>query len=576
MWGVEKRQARGRGGIVAACVALACLCSLPPAGAAAAAEAAKVEVGKVRLGLPTNGGGALLVPVRYPIEFAGRGVTLDVALMHRGSGAIESRRLRVRPSSGPLRQPERRRGFTFVHRVDLAPPLARLARRGAEVRVRAGGRLDFNGDGLAELRSGDRETQTLRSGTGAGLCSSLPRLRVRPQGRAVVALPACASWVRWRLDARPEHGSSRIRDGKLIFKPGRKFRGTASIALRGRTLGAVASAAGEAPAAQLQVTVGSGGGAVVRALGDSVTAGFGYYDNGSSMEFASLLSCKPGATTYNDACSSNSTNTSNEGAVVNYSPDYGLANNVSWAAQWANSHGVTNYANYAISGSEPSDWAPGGQFYSTTKQIESENPDYLLMTIGANPLLSDMLFGTSNIGCAVESDVFGGFRECIEKAFAGVNLQANLKSLYTELVAKTNATIYLMGYPGTVPSSAIGYSATQLAMTGKLVNREIAAVAAEVSPSRLQPVLPPHFNVGVDISPVYPSRYTCSSFGFKVDGPSVQSEPTQDELEILHPLSFCDGPEEGPPWVIGGDTGIHPSAAGYGQMAARLPAPSAP
>jgi len=395
MWGVEKRQARGRGGVAAVCVALACLCSLPVAtGAAATGETAEVEVGKVRLALPVDGRGALLVPVRYPIELAGRPVPLDVSLVLQGGATVVSRSLRTRISSGPLRQPERRRGFIFVHRVDVAPQLTRLARDGDRVRVLAAARLDVNGDGLAELRSSDREVQALRGG-GAGLCSSLPRLHVRPRGIAGVALPACASWVRWRLDGRPERGSARIRDGSLIFKPGRRFRGTESIALRGRTLGAVSSAAGEAPAAQLQVTVGNGGGTVVRALGDSVTAGFGYYDDGSLMEFSSLLSCKPGAGAYNDACSSNSTNTSNEGTVVDYAPDFGLANNVSWAAQWANSHGVTNYANYAVSGSEPSDWAPGGQFYPTTKQIESENPDYLLMTVGANPLLSDMLFGTS-------------------------------------------------------------------------------------------------------------------------------------------------------------------------------------
>jgi GDSL-like Lipase/Acylhydrolase family len=560
-----------------ACAALACLGGVLAPAAAAAGKPATVEVGKVRLAVPVAGSGALLVPVRYPIEFAGRPVSLNVSLLHPNGETARSWNLRVRASSGALRQPERRRGFTFVHRVDLDPELTQLVRYGAGVRVVTGDRFDVNGDGVAELSSRDRELQSLRrAGSRGRLCSSLPQLRIRPRGRAAVELPACASWVRWRIAARPERGSARIRDGKLIFQPARKFRGTTSIALRGRTLGAVSSAAGETPAAQLQVTVGDGSGAVVRALGDSVTAGFGYYDNGALMAFTSLLSCKPGASAYNDACSSNSINTSNEGTVVNYAPDYGLTNNVSWAAQWANSHGVQNYANYAVSGSEPSDWAPGGQFYPTTKQIESENPNYLLMTVGANPLLSDMLFGSSDIGCAVWSDIFGGFRECIERAFESVHLQANLKSLYTELVAKTDATIYLMGYPDTVPSSAITYSAAQLAMTGKLINREIAAVAAEVSGTRLQPVLPPHFNVGVDISPVFPSRYTCSSFGFKVDGPSVQSEPTQDELEVDHPFSFCKGPEEGPPWVISGDTGIHPSAAGYEQMAARVPAPSAP
>jgi lysophospholipase L1-like esterase len=216
----------------------------------------------------------------------------------------------------------------------------------------------------------------------------------------------------------------------------------------------------------------------------------------------------------------------------------------------------------------------GGQLHATTERIEAEDPDYLLMTVGANPLLSEMLFGVDNIGCAIYSDILDGFMECIEEAFEEANLRLNLKRLYTELVAKTDAKIYLMGYPSTIPAAALTYSATQLAMAGVVLNREIAAVAAEVSDTRLQPLAPPHFDVGVDISPVYPSNYSCSRLGYRVDGPSVQASPSQDELEIDHPLSFCSGPAGGgPPWVIGGDTGIHPSAAGYAQMAAQVPAP---
>jgi hypothetical protein len=109
---------------------------------------------------------------------------------------------------------------------------------------------------------------------------------------------------------------------------------------------------------------------------------------------------------------------------------------------------------------------------------------------------------------------------------------------------------------------------------GALLNREIAAAAAEVNATRLRPIAPPHFNVGIDVSPIYPSKYTCSRLEYMVDGPSVQSEPTQDELDVDHPLSFCEGPAGGgPPWVISGDTGIHPSATGYAQMAAQVPAP---
>ncbi len=98
---------------------------------------------------------------------------------------------------------------------------------------------------------------------------------------------------------------------------------------------------------------------------------------------------------------------------------------------------------------------------------------------------------------------------------------------------------------------------------------------AATGTQRLQVVAPPHFNVGVSLEPVYPSSYTCSYFEYGVDGPSVQSTPTQDELEASHYLSFCEGPKGGgEPWVISGDTGIHPSAAGYAQMASAVPAPA--
>jgi len=373
------------------------------------------------------------------------------------------------------------------------------------------------------------------------------------------------------------HGSARIHNGRLIYRAPKGFRGRDSIELVGKRLHprATASAFQRFALVYPQVIVGTVPGVVVRALGDSVTAGFGYYGNGGSMTIGRLLECRPAPKGSNDACSSNSLNTTSAKGTIEYTPDYGLANDISWAAQWANEYGVTDYANYAISGSEPSDWASGGELHATTERIEAEDPDYLLMTVGANPLLSNMLFGVDNMGCAIYADVFGGYRECVEKAFAEVHLQANLKSLYTDLVQHTSATIYLMQYHLSVPATALAYSATQIAEMDKLLNREIATIAAAVNPQRLQVVAPPHFNVGIDISPVYPSRFSCSKLGYEVDGPSVQSNPTQHELALLHPLSFCEGPVgDGPPWVISGDTGIHPSATGYTQMASQVPPPT--
>lgn len=537
---------------------------------------AEVTIGKVGTGAVTDGQHSILVPVRYPIQMAGRPAKLTVSLLNRKGKAVRTWRLRDRLNSGLERKPEKRRHFTFVHRVGFGPMLGQRLGEQLRVRVLARGDVDVESDGRRELASSDRSLQTVALAPDVrGLCSSVPQLRVRPGGRIAVPLPVCAAGVQWLIP--PEmRGFLQTRHGRLLYTAPPRFRGRDQIELIGqRHRGGAAASTLPIVRRYVGITVGTAGGAVVRALGDSVTAGFGYYSDGTPMTIGRLLECRPGAKKFNDACSSNSLDRVSKEEAVEYAPDYGLANKISWAAQWASSHGITNFKNFAISGSEPKDWAPEGEFHSTTEQIAAEDPDYILMTMGANPLLSNMLFGVDNMGCAIYADVFGGYRECVEEAFVEVGLQKYLKALYSDLVANTKATIFLMQYHLSVPSTALAYSATQIAAMGKLLNREIEKVAAEVSATRLQVVQPPHFDVGIDISPVFPSRYSCSRLGFKVDGPSVQSTPTQDELEILHPLSFCEGPENGgPPWVIGGDTGIHPSAAGYEQMASQVPAPS--
>ena len=523
-----------------------------------------VRIGHAVFGAPIDDHLAVLVPVTYPIQLVGHKVPVTIELLDSMGKTVAVRRTRIRLSAGKLRSPERRRSFTFVHRLDLfGQQQPGMLERGMKVRVRARGWLDANGDGKPELASGDSALQPLSlADDGTALCSTVPASRTRPGRRTMLQLPVCTSAVAgpWRIATQPQHGSAHIQEGSLVYRSGPQFRGTDTLTLGGGQ--------------EVRFTVGTSSSPVVRAIGDSVTAGFGYYSNGASMTIGHLFECRPPEKEFNDACSSNSLTRDNE-AKLEYAPDYGLSNDVSWAAQWANEHAVTNYENLAVSGSEPRNWAPGGYLHHTTAQVESEDPDYILMTVGANPLLSEMLFGIDNMGCAIYAQVFGDYRECIEEAFAEVKLHESLKKLYADLVEHTSATIYLMQYHLSVPSIALAYSATQIAEMGKLLNKEIAAVAAEVNPQRLQVVTPPHFNVGIDVSPVYPSRFSCSRLGYKVDGPSVQSAPTQTELKVLHPLSFCKGPAGGgPPWVISGDTGIHPSAAGYAQMASQVPPPS--
>lgn len=544
---------------------IACVLLALPAGAQAKVKpAAKVQVGHSAIGTSSNGLASILAPVRYPIQLEGRVVEVRIALVDGRKRTIRSWVLHERLSGGKLQRPDRSGSFTFVHKVGLNASLGRRLRQGAWVRVLASGNADIDEDGKNELRSRDiAESKALARSNRKPVCSSLPHLRVKRGARISVPLPVCNGPQMWFLAVKPSRGSAQIKRGRLIFKAPRNFRGTVTVPLAGAFF--------EPAEKYARITVGAPSGLVVRALGDSVTAGFGYFSSGKQMVFKQLLDCRPAAREFDDACSSNSLNEESEEGPVEYAADYGLSNKVSWAAQWASEFGVTNYKNFAISGSEPKNWAQGGEFHSLTAKIESEDPDYILLTLGANPLLSNVLFGLHNMECAVESEL-PEFESCVRAEFAKVELRNNLRSVYAELLAKTEATIFVMQYHLSVPWSALAYSATEIALMGKLLNLEIASVAAEVGSSRLQVVTPPHFNVGIDISPVYPSHYTCRLY--PVDGPSVQSTGTQDELES-HVLSFCSGPAGGgEPWVINGDTGIHPSAAGYTQMASQVPAPT--
>jgi lysophospholipase L1-like esterase len=550
---------------LASLVALLTLAAAVPAGAKPpkVTPPAKVALGHPAVGTSANGLASILVPVRYPIELSGRLAELRVALVGPRGGTIRSWVLHERLNGGEVQLPDRRRRFTFVHRVGLNGTLGRQLRGGASVRVRASGRLDADEDGKPELRSSDSlQGKPSASPRSKPVCSSVPHLRIRRGGRISVPLPVCDRAVDWTAARWASRGNVLVRGERFIYNARKGFRGTDQIRLESKGLTRLA-----------RVTVGAPGGLVVRALGDSVTAGFGYYGSGTPMAFEDLLECRPAEKNFNDACSSNSLSTKSEEGPVEYTPDYGLAKNISWAAQWANEYGVTNYRNFAVSGSEPGNWAPGGVFYEKTQQIEREEPDYVLLTLGANPLLSVLLTEPKDLWCAAISEL-PEFEQCIRDEFTRVGLRANLKKVYAELLARTRAAIFVMGYHLSVPWSALFDSSVEIATANNLLNQEILSVASEFANSRLQVVTPPHFNVGIDIQPAYPSRFSCSIFGFKVDGPSVQSSGTQLELHD-HPLSFCSGPTGGgETWVINGDTGIHPSAAGYTQMASQLPAPT--
>ena len=575
------------GGGTAAAADAPATASSAAAAAAAARGPEPVEIGAARVSAAAIGRAdarpALLVPVRYPLHMKGRTARVEVDV--RDGRRVVARAAATATLSAGLERTgvDRRRAFDFVQRVALPPRARALLAAGGRLDLRLGATavLDADRDGRAEARSADAERQRVAAPSpgAAGLLCSTPQVaHVSPGRTVVVPLPQCTRPMRWRIAGRPSHGKA-IRGRRWVaYRAVSGSRGWEGLTLRGRPAGGAraagtpAATAASSPAVEAAVPLLVGSGAPssvrVRAIGDSITAGFGWYWNGAAMSFEDLFGCRPGTVLY-DACSSNSLTTSNTGPL-RYAPDYGLSNRIAWPAQWAARYGVTDYANYAVTGSAPSDWLPGGAFYPQLRAAEASAPDYLVFTLGANPLLSNVLFGIGNMECAIWSDLFGNFTDCVLRAFAQVNLQTNLRALYAHLLANTPAStrIVAMQYYPAVPSIALAYTAKQLERMAELLDQVIAQTVAATGSPRIRTVAPPRFNVGLDMQPLYPSRYSCGS-GF-VDGPSNQSSATQWEL-YLDPVggTFCSGT----PWIISSDTGIHPNVNGHAQIASVLPPP---
>jgi hypothetical protein len=324
----------------------------------------------------------------------------------------------------------------------------------------------------------------------------------------------------------------------------------------------------------------------MRTIGDSVTAGFGYYANGGLMSALDLLECKPGAVVTN-RCSSNSDAGPGYDGAPEWSADFGLANSVSWAAQFANGlqgggrvTAPDMFQNRAVTGSAPSDWLPGGILNGELNAVVAENPDLIAFTMGANPLLTDILLTTAGEECAFTESV-AALLACIQPFFAGEQLLPRLQRFYAAVLGAPDSTVVTFQYPLAVPSANL-FSTRQLEAMTDYFNAQIATavantkaalpkqakrlvlIEAQTDPGTPSARTVPRFNLGLppDGQPWSPP-YNCGRFlNDFVDGPSHQSTPTQDEFQLDSPTSYCSGQE----WIIAADSGIHPNNEGYSQF----------
>lgn len=325
----------------------------------------------------------------------------------------------------------------------------------------------------------------------------------------------------------------------------------------------------------------------VVAFGDSFTAGFGYYNDGSEMSSLRLLSCKPEAKLV-DACSSNSSNRNNTDSDLRFAPDYGFANQVSWAAQFASKVGIrtsnagSHYRNFAVTGSTPQDWAndkltmPSGR--SGLHQIIHEDPDIVVGSIGGNPSLSEILLGAEGEKCAKLTPLSKGQGDCFLSIIRSNGWPESLRTIYRTLLERTDATILQPLYPQIVPAldKARFYSAEEVLYAGQLLNHQILLAMkdaqADLPPSQRTRLRWANKDFKVGIPPGnYSSWWHCygkSAYGVGTDGQSEQSEATGAIFIATRGITgigsgYCGG---GPDYVISTDTGIHPSKAGYGAI----------
>ncbi|MEZ5185475.1 MAG: hypothetical protein R2720_06995 [Candidatus Nanopelagicales bacterium] len=219
-------------------------------------------------------------------------------------------------------------------------------------------------------------------------------------------------------------------------------------------------------------------------LGDSVTAGFGYFgqkENAKNVTGtvnnpfpnswyfgdSSLSDCSPsGVTTPIDQCSNNNY----DGAPWSAGPWQAgpKAPNVAYSYQIAASQDPSTAVpveNWAITGSTPAQWDTGGAF---NFQLKSIKDTHVVMTLGANPILGSMLqvklagVTVTNGACADSTQWLGWTGwwayppqhviDCADQQWSQNQQTGHLESVYKTLLQNNNKVL-VMGYYPTCPWS---------------------------------------------------------------------------------------------------------------------------
>ena len=325
----------------------------------------------------------------------------------------------------------------------------------------------------------------------------------------------------------------------------------------------------------------------IYALGDSWTAAFGFFgDDASELSIAGLYFCRPGSGVLNDRCSSNSPlGAFKDKDPLTFTGDYGLGNNISWAARTARAVAPKDnypwvYKNYGVSGSEPIHWQPGGPFNIYAAEAAGQ-ADLTLMTLGGNPALGDVLLGGlwECDNARWKGQLSQCARELINNTYKAVD---RLAEVYKSLLKGPQNHVVVSSYMTIVPylptnTYAVGEWEGMAREINDAISRAVAKAKSEVSPeaaARLYLVPPLKPATGMsradDMSGV---RCRRGDKNFNSDGSSVLTPQTQDWLTLTQSGLLCGRGAEyrdangwraagQDVWFNPGDAGTHLSRRG--------------
>lgn len=189
----------------------------------------------------------------------------------------------------------------------------------------------------------------------------------------------------------------------------------------------------------------------LRAIGDSVTAGFGYDSFGKGVPARYMLKCirKPSRS------------------------DCQSPAEVSYVRHVADAFAIKSWANLAQSGATPTDWL-SGPYQGSLTAVRDYNPTATLLTLGANPPLSDFMLSASGQWCARK---LGDNVKCIERKLDQAGVSTYLAAVYRVLLAAPGNHVFVVSYPAATPRLLSGKKKVAAQLLTSLNARVVQAVS---------------------------------------------------------------------------------------------------